>query len=287
MANRLAAGSKTRLSQSDVRQRGGERLLNTFKDKYKKTISVRRANVIATTASAGNGLVVVGDHPEGFGKTLFWDRADDEILLVLFINAADDMGISVLGLQPNDVVQVTSAAGIASFSTDKGNPIASSIVGLVGVGAKAGLGLAGFPEFIPVINEVEKFAQKEFKATNAKTKRRDAYGVDPSSGHKAKQEGGIVVAFPEAGEPYYSGNNAHKERWIKSDGTRTDDHRPDHVVYGFFPIAGNHPHNTRKVFGANAPLYVLAWDHIFSDNAGFYKVFVHIRKGSKKPPIIL
>ena len=228
--------------------------------------------------------MAVGKHPQGFGKTFIWDRADDQILLVLFINAADDMGISVLGVQQNDVIEITSAAGIASFSEDKGNPLASSIVGLVGVGAKAALGIAGLPEAIPFVDEAEKVAKEQFKATNAKTKKRNAFGVDPTSGHKAKQEGGLVISFPAAGEPYYSGNEDHKERWIKPDGTRTDDHRPAHVVFGFFPIAGNRGHNTRFVLGNNAPLYILPWDHNFQDNAGFYKVFLRIEKGTKSVP---
>ena len=289
MANQLTNGLQSNLSQTGIRRLGGEPLLTRLKTKYKTTPSFRRGNVIAKNASPGNGVVVVGDHPLGFGKTFIWDRADDQILLVMFINAADDMGISVLGLQPNDVIQITSAAGIASFSEDKGNPLASSIVGLIGVGAKAALGLAGLPAAVPIVNEAEKIVQEQFKATNAKTLKRNAFGVDPGSGHKARAEGGLVISFPEAGEPYHSGNRDHKERWIKPDGTRTDDHKPNHVAFGFFPIAGNSAHNTRTVFGSNAPLYMLAWDHKFEDNAGFYKVFLHIKKPSTptEPPIFL
>ncbi len=256
MANQVIIKQPRIFNQTNIRQLGGEPLLSNLKAKYKRPPSVRRGNVIAKNASAGNGVVVVGEHPLGFGKTFIWDRADDQILLVMFINAADDMGVSVLGLQPNDVIQVTSAAGIASFSEDKGNPLASSIVGLIGVGAKAALGLTGLPEVVPIVDAAEKIAQEQFKATNAKTKRRNAFGVDPGSGHKAKQEGGLVISFPEAGEPYYSGNSDHKERWIKPDGTRTDDHRPNHVVFGFFPIAGLGSQHTHRIWQQCAALYI-------------------------------
>lgn len=289
MPDQLKNGLTSKLGQSHMRRLGGEPLLTQLKAKYKRSPSIRRGSLIAKNASKGNGVVAVGEHPQGFGKTFIWDRQDAEILLVMFINAADDMGVSVLGLQPNDLIQVTSAAGIASFSEDKGNPLASSITSLIAVGAKAALGLTGLPEIVPIVDAAEKFAQEQFKATNAKTKRRNAFGVDPSSGHKARQEGGLVISLPEAGEPYYSGNDDHKERWIKTDGTRTDNHRPKHVALGFFPIPGNSGHNTRFVFGNNAPLYVLAWDHIFEDNAGFYKVFLHIKRGTPPPdpPVIL
>ncbi len=270
------------LKYNDIKRLGGEHLYNRLKSKYHRDPAINRGNIIAPNASAGNGVIVVGEQPQAFGKTFIWDRKDEQILLAVFVNAADNLGISILGLEPRDVIQVTSAAGIASFSKDKGNPAASSLVGLIGAGAKAGLGIAGLPEAIPFVTAAEKFAQDQFKATNTKNKVRNAFGVDPASGHKAKQEGGIVISFPEAGEPYYSGDGDHQERWIKSDGTRTDNHRPNHVVYGFFPIAGNLAHNTRSVYGSYAPLYISAWNFSFDDNAGYYKIFVLIQKGPKE-----
>src|SRR5436190_1436422 len=84
-----------------------------------------------------SGPTVGGDDlPPGFGKGFVWDRADNEVLLVMFINAADPLGISIEGMQAGDQVQVLAASGIASYSEDKGNPLASSIVGLVAAGAK-------------------------------------------------------------------------------------------------------------------------------------------------------
>lgn len=262
----------------------------------KQTVAARpmlKAKAGATALAAAGGkssLTVVGGDglPAGFGKGVTWDRADPEALLVMFINAADPLGISIDGMQAGDTVQVMSASGVASFSEDKGNPLASSIVGLVATGANVAVTAAGHPEVAPVITAAEKFAQDQFKATNAKTKRRDAFGVDPGSGHKAKQEGGILVCLPEAQGTFYSGDGDHKERWIKPDGTRADDKLPAHIFSGsaFFPRQGFGGHNTRTA-SQTGQVYVVPWDWKFEDNAGFYKVFVKLTKGNGPPPVVI
>ena len=240
-------------------------------------------------APAGrSSLTVVGGDglPEGFGKGFTWDRAEDEALLVAFINAADPLGVSFDGLREGDTVQVLSASGVASFSEDKGNPTASSIVGLVAAGASVAVTAAGAPEVVPVVKAAEDFAKDQFKATNAKTKRRDTFGVDPGSGHKARQEGGILVCLPEAGGTYYSGDGDHKARWVKGDGVRTDDKLPAHVYGSFFPRQGESAHNSRVV-RQSGQVYVVPWDWKFEDNAGFYKVFVKLKKGNGPPPVVI
>ena len=268
--------------QRDGKLPGGTVYRSLVTTKYGRARRKAPGNHLALNASPGNKVVQVGDEPEGFGKQFLWDRKDDEILLVVFVNAADNLGVSIANIRRSDIVSVTSASGIASFDEDTGNPSASSLVGLLAVGAKTGLGIAGFPQAIPVINEVEQFAKDKFKATNAKTKRRDAFGVDPGSGHKAKEEGGIIVTLPEASGPLYSGDDDHKNRWIKPDGTRTDKNLPEHIAIGsaFFPRRGSTSHNTRTVT-RNGEMFVLAWDWKFEDNAGFYKIFVHIKKGPR------
>jgi hypothetical protein len=249
---------------------------------------MRPGNRIAARSSSGNAAVEVGEQPQGFGKGFVWDRKDEQILLVLFINAADPLGISISGVQTGDTIQVTSAAGIASYTEDKGNPLASSLVGLIGAGAKVGLGLGGFPEAAPFVDAAESFAKDQFKATNAKHKLRDSFGVDPGSGHKARQEGGVLISMPEASGPYYSGDGDHKNRWIKAPGDRTDTNRPVHVVAGFFPRQSDSLHNTRPITG-NGQVYVTPWDWQFDDNAGYYKVFVLLNRAppSGSGPIIL
>src|SRR5262249_38228694 len=237
----------------------------------------------ALASGTSSSLIAVGEPPPGFGKGFVWDRADPEIMLVMFINAADPLGVSIEGMQAGDTVQVLSASRIASFSSAKGNPLAASIVGLVAAGAKVVVGPEGAPQAVPAIDAAETFAKEQFKATNAKTKRRDAFGVDPGSGGKARQEGGLLVCLPEAGGTFYSGNGDHKERWVQKDGTRTVENMPAHFNYNaFFPRQGFPEHNTRMV-RQTGPMYVLAWDHAFDDNAGFYKIFVKLTKGNGPP----
>lgn len=244
--------------------------------------ATRKISAVPLKAGNRSTLTTVGGEglPTGFGKGFNWDRADNEVLLVLFINAADLLGISIDGMLAGDQVQVVSASGIASFSEDKGNPLASSIVAVLAAGAKI-----LDPPASPLIDAGAEFAKDQFKATNAKTLRRDAFGVEPGSGHKAKEEGGLLVCLPEAGGTYYSGDRSAKGRlrWIKANGVRTDDHLPPHVVGAFFPIQGDTAHNTRTV-RQSGPMYVTAWDWKFEDNAGFYKVFVKLTKGNGLPP---
>jgi hypothetical protein len=269
------------------------KMAETLRGGKRQTIAAVPLNVKVGAAKGGNAALtgsrssftIVGGEglPKGFGTGFTWDRGDEEALLVMFINAADPLGVSIDGLKAGDQVQVLSASGIASYSEDKGNPTASSIVGLVAKGANIALGAAGAPEVVPLVNAAEQFAREQFKATNAKTKRRDAFGVDPGSGHKARQEGGLLVCLPEAGGIFYSGDGSHKDRWIKSDGVRADKNLPTHVFGSFFPMQGLGSHNTRTV-QQDGQAYVTAWDWKFDDNAGFYKVFVKLRKGNGLPP---
>jgi hypothetical protein len=249
----------------------------------------RPAAAPQANAATRHSLTTVGGDglPAGFGKGFTWDRADNEVLLVLFINAADPLGISIDGMQAGDQLQVLSASGIASFSKDKGNPLASSIVGLLAAGGKVAAGAEGVPEINPVIDAAEQFAKEQFKATGSKRELRDAFGVEPSSGRRARQEGGLLVCMPEAGGTFYSGDGDHKERWVQPDGTRSDEHLPAHFNYtAFFPRQGYASHNTR-VAQQSGPMYVLAWDWAFDDNAGFYKVFVKLTKGNGLPPPVI
>jgi hypothetical protein len=238
----------------------------------------------ALVANNGNSTLttVGGDNlPAGFGKGFTWDRSQDEALLVLFINAADPLGISIDGIQAGDIVQVVSASGLASYKSDKGNPLASSIVGLVAAGANVAATALGAPEVAPAITAGETFAKDQFKATNAKTLIRDAFGVEPKAGGKARQEGGLLVCLPEAGGTYYSGES--KNRWIQGKGDRTDDMIPQHIFGSFFPRQGFPDHNTRTCQQSGV-MYVLPWDFDFDDNAGYYKVYLKLKKGNGPPP---
>jgi hypothetical protein len=284
------AGLKTlqEMIERDGKLPGGNAYWALARSVYDRNKVSVRGNRIASQASALTTTEEVGEHPGGFGKGFYWARKDEEILLVLFINSADAMGISVAGVERGDRITLSSASGIASFTEDNGNPLASSIVALIAAGTKVGLTLAGAPEAAPAVEAAETFAKEQFKSTNVKHKPRDAFGIDPGTSHKARQEGGIFIALPENGGASYSGKDLlwTKMRWIQGEGDRVDTNLPKHVISGFFPIQGNLSHNTR-VLGIDGQIYVVPWDYKFEDNAGYYKVFLHIKRADNNtPPVI-
>jgi hypothetical protein len=231
------------------------------------------------THSPASTTTQVGDAPEGFGKYVQWDADDDELALVVFLNAADPMGVAILGVTAGDTLELVSAAGLASFAEDTENEGVSSIIGIVAAGASLAASAFGAPEATPVIGAGATFAQDRFKERQVKTKRRDPYGVDPGSQHKARQEGGVLICRPEAHGVYYSGND--EKFWIKKPGDRIDRHRPDHL--------GRNANFIRRGMGRTmsrgaGDLYLVAWDHIFSDNFGFYELRVIMRRGDVPEP---
>lgn len=257
--------------------RGGSTYRSLARTLYKNAPKKPVGAGVGTSSSALTDEVGL---PEGFVKTLFtWDRADEEILLALYINPADPLGVCIAGLRDGDWIQVTSAAGIAYFAQDTGNPLAAGIVGVIAKGAEVGLTLSGNAAFVPLVAAAEAFAQDQFKATGEKKKARDAFGEEPSSGLKARAEGGVLVSLPAAGSPSFSGDSDHKSRWIKVPGTRIDANRPDHVKDAFFPMKGSPAHNGRKLL-MGGDLYITPWDWNFDDNAGYYRVILRIWKST-------
>ena len=209
------------------------------------------------------------------GTDFVWDRSAPSISLVLFINAADPAGVSISNLQANDEVNVTEMAGLASFDADKGNSVSYSIAGLLlSVGEAVAVG-TGHPEFQGPIDELEAIARQAFGADRPRGKVRDAFGVAEDGENKARQEGGILVTLPGAVGPYRSGED--EKLWVQGDGERTDPNRPGHVEYGFFPTRD--PEHNRRPVGRAGTLFVTAWDWMYSDNAGYYKVFMTITRG--------
>lgn len=224
--------------------------------------------------SPGSQLVQVGNAPNGFGKTVIWDRSSNAILLAVFINAADPLGISISGVRPTDYITVSSVDGLCTFDQDKGNPNASSIVGIIGDGLNAVLNMTGVGAAVSqMTSAAETFAQKQFKGTGQGQDVRDGFGRQPN-GNIERQEGGILISLPQADGPYYSGQS--EARWVKQANpqTRADQNRPPQVVYGFYPQPNvPRPANGRQC-GSAGEIYITPWDHAFSDNAGYYKVMV-------------
>jgi hypothetical protein len=230
-----------------------------------------------TGPAPGSQVIQVGNSPDGFGKGVVWDRSTQAVLLALFVNAADGLGVSISGVKSTDTITVTSVDGLGSFAQDTGNPLASSIIGIIGAGLSGVLMATGIGAIVsPLVDDATKFAQSQFAPTHAKTKIRDAFGVDPGNGQVARQEGGVLITLPAADGPYYSGDDNHQSRWILKGGSRDDAHRPAQVVHGFFPVRSAPVETNERLAGADGDVYVTPWDWKFQDNAGYYKVIILI-----------
>jgi hypothetical protein len=253
-------------------------------DQPKRSVA---GNRIVSHASALTTSERIGEPPEGFGKGFKWDRMDAEVLFEMFINPADPLGIVIEGVEPGDKVTVLTVAGVASFAKNTGNPLASSIIGLVGRAAEIGAPLLGYGAATPFINVAAQWAQQQFAATGAPEKCRDGFGVDPGSGHKARAEGGVLITMPggPGSGPFYSGDDSTegRKRWIKSPGDRDYLHNPDHVgAQGFFPVRDQPAQNNRRV-ARPGEIFVTPWDWKFADNAGVYRLKMQI---TRNPPLL-
>lgn len=225
--------------------------------------------------------VVIGDAPEGFGQYLHWDEADEDLAVIVFVNPADSIGVVIDGVRRGDTIEVYDAAGIASFSEDTENEGVAGFLTVVGVGAGITASAFGQPEFVPLINAATGFAKEQWKEKKVKSKRRDAFGEDPSSHHKAKQEGGILITLPArgvVGGPIYSGRD--KQYWIKEPGDRIPKLYPPQVKNAFFVTRERKPHQAT----GDGEIFITAWDHIFEDNLGFYRLKLFLRRGSVPDP---
>jgi hypothetical protein len=277
------------------------RRLQLIKTLYHHEPKVVQARNLSTKQLVGSKVTIVDGTglPAGFGKDFFWDRKDEAIVLVMFLNSADNLGASISNLKAGDTIQVTSAAGTAGFSKDTGHPLLSSIVGLLAAGAKAVLDANGDSAFDPVVTAAENLAKDQFKGTGAAQQIRNAFGVAEDGGF-ALEEGGVIVCMPQAQGPYYSADHDHRDHWAsqppKGSGRRglpkylqgTSPNPPSTDPFHF--LSQSEP----NVFTCtqDGEAYLLAWDQpgAFGDNTGFYKVFVHISQpstgsGSGGPPI--
>jgi hypothetical protein len=239
--------------------------------------------LIADQVLPKSAIVTVGEAPQGFGKQVLWDPGDAALAVVAFINAADPFGVMISGVKPTDTIEFVSATGLASFAEDTENEGVSSFIGIVAAGANVAASAFNAQAAAPLINAAAQFAQEQFKENKVKTKRRDAFGQDPGSGLRARQEGGVLVSMPAAGQIFYSGNSDHRERWIKEPGIRDVAHMPNHIVGAFFLQSGH----DRAESDSEGDIIVYAWDHVFDDNFGFYRLHFLLRRGDGIPDIIL
>ena len=254
--------------------------------RYVRAIAPQAGTKTLVPAAGNSRLVIIGHAPDGFGQIFQWDRSTPAVLMVLFVNAANPNGIAIDGLKSGDRLTILAASGLASFAKDKGDPKWGGIVALLAAGGKAVLKKTDNPEFVPVVDAGNAFAQQYFKAptgTDAEIKVRDAFGVDPGSGHKARAEGGVIVCMPQQFGAAYSGDEDHEDRWIKKPGDRYDSNRPRQALGSFF-IRQGAPSGNARICTADGRAFVLAWDAKFPDNKGFYTVFLGIEQGSSITP---
>jgi hypothetical protein len=223
--------------------------------------------------------------PETYGETVFWDRnAEPQLLIVAFINPANDVGIRIAGFDNGDLLEILDVEGIAYFSGDDGKPWLNGLVNIVAAGAGVAATMLGQPEVAPLIEAGRQFAQEQFKGTGNPSKGRDGFGMQTDDRRDfAEKEGGVVICLPNSMGPLYSNLGE-----IESDESRADEFLPEHMrdangsPMGFFPIRGNRAHNTRWLYG-DSPIRLLAWDSNFRDNTGHYYVTLRLSRGELPP----
>jgi hypothetical protein len=250
---------------------------------HKATPQRLRAVSRATNQSSTSTVVTVGTAPSGFGKEFDWDRSQPSCLVAVFINVADPLGVSITGLQAGDTIQIMSASGICSFSKSSGDPTLSSIIGLVADGTEAVVDAeTGSTSANSAISDAAQFAQGFLKGGAAEMFR-DPFGVEPSSGGISCEQGGVVVCLPQGEGTYYSGDGSHRTLWatmpraIGQARTLPSVYQSMSNNPPFFFLGHNVPNVGTCTTGGVA--YILAWDSVFTDNAGSYQLFVKLTRG--------
>jgi hypothetical protein len=271
---RLAAGERSYLARNAALYGRRRRLPPS------RTLAARLTKPGRPRPKSTVETVELGKAPEGFGKRVLWAPDDSALALLIYLNATDSLGVAISGVKATDTIEFISDTGVASFAEETENEGVASFIGIVAAGASAVASAYGAPEAVPVIEKADQFAESLFKEKEVKTKRRDPFGEDPGTGHKARQEGGVIVSLPEARQLFYSGGSDHEERWIKEPGTRDDAHRPDHVKDAFFLQGGT---KNQRIAGEDGSFLIAPWDYKFSDNFGFYRLEAIVRRGSGKP----
>jgi hypothetical protein len=244
-----------------------------------------RFGAATTVKAAGPGgpsqssVVTVGTAPSGYGQQVLWDPSDTTLAVVVYLAAGDDLGVMISGAQPGDQISVISASGISSFSAETKNDDVASIIGLIGSAIAVGASIFVSPGVAPFIEEGAAYAAKMFPESQVQTDKRDPFGVDPSSGLKARAEGGVLISLPQAGQNFYSGDDDHKERWIKSPGDRTPGNYPAHIPEGdAFFVSNEWSNQAFATTGGDFIIY--PWDWNFDDNNGSYRLDIILTRAS-------
>lgn len=257
---------------------------NTFLERRTAQFGPARTTRIAAIADSSNSSVVAFDTaPNGYGQQILWDPNDSTLAVVVYLAAADSLGAMISGAQPGDQISWVSATGVASFSDETNNNGVASIIGIVGSAVSVGAIIFGYPEAAPFIQAGAQYAAKEFPESTSPSKRRDPFGVDPSSGLKARAEGGVLISLPQAGQNYYSGDSDHQSLWIKQPGDRIPPNYPADIPSGnaFFvsQLAGKDAYATTA-----GDFIIYPWDSVFDDNNGYYRLDILLTRAAALPP---
>jgi hypothetical protein len=243
----------------------------------------RTTRTAALADSSSSSVVTFGTAPNGYGQQIQWDPNDSTLAVVVYLAAADDLGVMISGAQPGDQISWISATGIASFSNETKNDGVASIIGIVGSIGSGIVTIFGYPEVAPFIKAGAQYAANEFPESTSPTKRRDPFGVDPSSGLKARAEGGVLISLPQAGQSYYSGDSDHQSRWIKQPGDRIPNNYPAHIPWEKALFLS--PLETRDALASTAGDFIIyPWDSVFDDNNGSYRIDLVLTRAAAIPP---
>jgi hypothetical protein len=246
----------------------------------------RRAPNVRTTPAGVPGVIAkdagtldtIGEAPPGFGSVFSWNRSDAEIVVVAFLNSADPMGIAIVGVKNGDRLIVESATGIASFSEGNGKLIAG-IISVVATAAEAGAAVIGAPEAAPIIQAGAAFATQQY-GQPSRGKQRDPFGLEGRTLRRC--EGGVLIAFPNAGGVYDSKGGCVKGP-DDTDGNRSDIRRPDHMKDAVFLMRSVR----ERTIDGDGVLSLVSWDRKFEDNQGHYRLILRLTRADAVPPVII
>jgi hypothetical protein len=236
------------------------------------------AGVPGVIARDAGTLDTIGEAPPGFGSVFTWNRADAEIMVVVFLNSADPMGIAIVCVKNGDRLIVENATGIASFSEGNGRLIAG-IISVVATAAQAGTAIAGAPEAAPIIQAGAAFATQKY-GQPSRGKQRDPFGLEGRTLRRC--EGGVLIAFPSAGGVYDSKGGCVKGPDDK-DGNRSDNRRPNHMTDAVFLIRSVR----ERIIQGDGVLSLVSWDRKFEDNQGHYRLILRLTRVDALPPVII
>lgn len=91
-----------KIVERDGKLPSGEEYKRLAKIRYGQMTQKNAVNKPNGKSSYCSKISAIEGQPEGFGQTFIWCKEDKEAYLVAFINVADEMGISIDGVNQGD-----------------------------------------------------------------------------------------------------------------------------------------------------------------------------------------